>query len=156
MSNFVSFLFWVLHIKKTQKNSEYIIQRTYNSTRVNWIRMPKLHNHTLLDTWKLSCGCTCRYFFSHFCRFQYAMQRLMKADGKKGLKILGTRRAAEISLLQLVCCVWDLRPPLPPPTHHPPSKLKWTWILLCKVHLTYVLHVGIWKHETRAPRWLLH
>jgi hypothetical protein len=35
----------------------------------------------------------------------FNMQRLMKADGKKGLKILETRRAAEISLLQLVCCV---------------------------------------------------
>jgi hypothetical protein len=35
----------------------------------------------------------------------FNMQRPMKADGKKGSKILGTRRAAEISLLQLVCCV---------------------------------------------------
>jgi hypothetical protein len=35
----------------------------------------------------------------------FNMQRLMKAYGKKGLKILGNKRAAEISLLQLVCCV---------------------------------------------------
>jgi hypothetical protein len=45
----------------------------------------------------------------------FNMQRLMKARGKKGLKILGTRRAAEISLLQLVCCVVFEICTLPPP-----------------------------------------